>query len=287
MAATTSAANTPRARALSAALREARLAKGVGQRELARMLSISHTDLSLWENSRRVPNVEQVVMILTALRVEPVERERILDLARSAREPNWLTVGMSGITQQLAGAIESERAASAITEWRPGIVPGLLQIPDYARVIVSQNGRVATDVEPRLLLRVGRQEILTRGRPTRFDVLLGELALREPIASPLVMAEQLDHLVRMCDRPNITIWIVPALIGWHPGSAGPFILYDFPDSPSVVHLEHFSSGAFVPDVSNVRDYQYAVSALKDLAMAPDESISFIAQIAAEWRERNA
>src|ERR1700759_2063492 len=71
MAATTSAASTPRARALSAAWRTARLARGVGQRELARMLSISHTDLSLWENCRRVPNAEQVAMILAALRVPP------------------------------------------------------------------------------------------------------------------------------------------------------------------------------------------------------------------------
>ncbi|HEX5405210.1 MAG TPA: helix-turn-helix transcriptional regulator [Pseudonocardiaceae bacterium] len=283
MAATTSAAGTPRARALSASLRKARLASGIGLRELGRMLSISHTDLSLWENGHRVPNVEVVAMILAALRTVPEERERILDLARSAREPNWLAVGMPGLTQQLAGAMESERAASVITEWSPSLIPGLLQDPDYARVVVSRN---PDDIERRMLVRVGRREVITSNDPTRFNALIGEAALRDPVVPPNLMAEQLENLVRLAERPNIDVWVVPSRIGYHPGLIGPFVLYDFPDSPSMVHFEHFSSGAFVPNADNVSDYRSAISVLKGLAVGPEWSPAFIGKIAEEWRGKS-
>jgi len=128
-------AGTPRARALAAALREARRSSGFGLRELARKLSISHTQISHWERGERVPNVENVAMMLGALRVSKGDRNNILELARKTGEPNWLTAGASGISAQLAGAIECERAAHTITEWAPMIIPGLLQTPDYARAI--------------------------------------------------------------------------------------------------------------------------------------------------------
>src|SRR5437588_625161 len=118
---------SPRARALCAALRDARQASGIGVRELGRLLGISDSNISLWENCHRIPNVETVAMILTAVRTSPEERERILDLARNVREPSWLTVGIEGIPPQLAGVVECERAASAIIEWIPMGIPGLLQ----------------------------------------------------------------------------------------------------------------------------------------------------------------
>lgn len=285
MPATTSAASTPRARALAAALREARIDSGVGQRELARMLSISHTDLSLWENCHRVPNVETVAMILAALRTPPEKRKRILDLARNASEPNWLTVGMPGVAQQLAGVVESERAASSITEWSPSLIPGLLQTPDYARAIISPHHDWTSDAEPSFLLRMGRQEILSRSQPTRLVAMIGEAALRDPIVSSDLMADQLMHVVTASERPNVEVRVVPSNVGWHPGSAGPFVLYDFPEGMPVVYFEHFRTGAFVPDASDVQAYREAISSMRDLALGLDESMSFLIEIAKEWRSK--
>lgn len=284
MPATSSAVGTPRARALSAALREARLASGTGLRELGRMLSISHTDLSLWENAYRVPNVEVVAMILAALRVRPEERERILELARNAGESNWLAVGDSGV-QQLAGVIESGRAASAIIEWAPHLVPGLLQSPDYARAVISHSGRLA-DIEPRLLIRMGRQEILLRDRPVPFLALISAEVLHDPVVAAPLMRDQLLHLARMSDRPNVEIRVVPSRIGWHPGTGGSFVLYEFPDSTPVVYLENLYAGAFVPDADRVKDHRSAVGVLKSLAHGPDESRALLGEIAEEWRNQS-
>ncbi|RKT90093.1 Helix-turn-helix domain-containing protein [Saccharopolyspora antimicrobica] len=277
-------AGTPRARALSAALREARLTNGMGSRELARHLELSHTQISHWENGHRVPNVENVAMILTALRISPRERERILDLARNVAEPNWLTVGMNGIPQQLAGVVECERSASSIVEWSPMVIPGLLQTSDYTRAIKEAAGLPQTDVELRVMLNVSRREVLTRRSPVSFHALIGEAGLYEPIGPDGVVLDQLRHLAEMAKRPNVLVQLMPQGIGWHPGWAGPFVVYEFLDASPVVHFEHHSSGAFIPTEHDVAEYRKAVERLREIAIDEAESVARIEKAISKWEE---
>ncbi|WP_083822397.1 helix-turn-helix domain-containing protein [Saccharopolyspora spinosa] len=103
---------SPRARALAAGLRQARRDRGVSLRELAKHISSDASNLSKIELGKKVPTPELVARILGALHTPQEEYERILELARNASEPNGLTVGMPGITKQLAGSIESEQESS-------------------------------------------------------------------------------------------------------------------------------------------------------------------------------
>ncbi|MGH3768179.1 MAG: helix-turn-helix domain-containing protein, partial [Pseudonocardiaceae bacterium] len=89
----------PRARALAGALRQAREAAKVSVREVARRLGISHSVVSYWETSKRVPRLEDVASYLTAIGVTGDEREAILALGRHAGDQDWLTVGIPGISQ--------------------------------------------------------------------------------------------------------------------------------------------------------------------------------------------
>lgn len=216
---------TPRALTLSAALRVARESANVGVRELARRLSISHTQISLWEHGHRVPKLEDTAMILAALRVEPEDRERILDLARKLDEPNWLTTGIAGLPQKLAGLAECDRAASSRVEWAPMSVPGLLQTSDYARAMMTAAGLSSCEAEKRVMVRINRREVLTtRDDPLKFESLISEAVLHEPLDSDDIMADQLRHMIEMTKRPNVTIRVIPLHIGWHPGWSGPFVL---------------------------------------------------------------
>ncbi|GDY33341.1 helix-turn-helix domain-containing protein [Gandjariella thermophila] len=265
---------------MCAALREARQASGIGVRELGRLLGISDANISLWENCHRIPNVETVAMILTAVRVSPEERERILDLARNVREPNWLTVGIEGIPQQLAGVVECERAATSIVEWIPMGIPGLLQTSDYTRTIKESSGLPQEDIELRVMISAGRRDVITRvNNPVQFEALIDEAGLREQIGSPAIMVDQLRHLNAMGERPNVVIRVVPRGVGWHPGWVGPFILFEFPDSSPVVYFEHYSSGAFVPTEHDVAAYKKAINRLRGIARSPEESSALIAEIA--------
>ncbi|MER6990124.1 DUF5753 domain-containing protein [Saccharopolyspora hirsuta] len=211
------------------------------------------------------------------------ERDRILDLARNVHEPNWLTVGLNSIPQQLAGAVECERTATAIAEWAPMLVPGLLQTLDYNRSMKKASGLSEADTELRVMLSASRREVITRrSDPVSFNAFIGEAALFEPIGTAEVMVEQLDQLVEFASRDNIAVRMVPLRTGWHPGLLGPFVLYEFDDITPVVHFEHYSSGAFIPAEHDVDEYRSAIQQIESLAMDERTSVEFIVEAKATW-----
>lgn len=217
------------------------------------------------------------------MHVPSADCDRILDLARNASEPNWLTVGMPGIPLQLAGVVESERAAKEIFEWSPMLVPGLAQTSEYVRVIAEAHGLPRHEVESRVMVRAARREILAGRDPVHYDLLLDETALLRPIGPPDVMTDQLRHLIELGGRPNVTVRIVPHRVPWHPGTAGPFVLYSFPDAPPLVHFENHSSGAFVTDSDDVEAYWKAIDIIGSYALDQGDSTRLIAQIMVdEW-----
>jgi transcriptional regulator with XRE-family HTH domain len=79
---------SPGLRALAASLRELRLVRGKGLRELARMLGILPKLLSAWEKGKRVPAPEDIARVLGGLRVDDATYDRMMRRARRARDDN-------------------------------------------------------------------------------------------------------------------------------------------------------------------------------------------------------
>lgn len=270
MAATT---GTPRARALAAALREARTSRDIGLRALARQINVSHTLVSQWENAHRLPKVEDVLVVVTGIGLDAAERARIVELARHAGDSDWLTAGVPGVSQKMMGVLECERTAVCITEWLPWSIPGLLQTSEYARAVIGPD-------EAKLNVRIARRDILTRRNPVEFHAVIGEPGLRQIIGGNDIMIHQLGSLTEA--PSNVTVQAVPIDRGWHPGLAGPFILYEFAESPAIVHLEPYRSSSFVYNEHDVEDYRRAAETLrKELAMSPEDSRKFIADVIKE------
>jgi hypothetical protein len=95
--------------------------------------------------------------------------------------------------------------------YEPGVVPGLLQTPDYARALLSAVIRfkgIVDDTEAAVEARMAKQQVL-RGRRT-FAFVLEETALRARIASAEVMAGQLDSLLRAASHPQISLGVIPS-----------------------------------------------------------------------------
>jgi transcriptional regulator with XRE-family HTH domain len=255
------------------------MASGIGVRELARLMNISPSQISHWENGDRVANVETVATILGTLRVSSEDRRHILELAREASKPHWLSVGVNGIPQQLAAVIECERAATAIVDWVPIGVCGLLQTPDYARAVKRAAGFDDSDVELRVMVGSGRHDVITRHEnPLDYTALIGESIFHERIGTPEVLLDQFRFLAAVARLPNATVRIVPRDIGWHPGWAGPFMLFEFPDASPVVYFEHHSSGAFVSAEHDIAEYRKAIATISEVAKSPAESLDFVRDI---------
>jgi hypothetical protein len=97
-----------------------------------------------------------------------------------------------------------------------------------------------------------------------------------------VMADQLDHLVRMAELPNVTIQVVPsATPGYHPMLAGPFILFGFTTANPIILLEHYRTSAFIWDRDSVAAYLSVPEEIQRVAMPPDQSLKLIKKVAKE------
>lgn len=274
---------TPKARALGAELREAREAVGKSLRSLAQELDTNHVKLMRYETGKSVPPPEVVAAFVTALGVSATERDRLVEMARDADAPNWLTADRAGVRQELTALVEFERTAIHITNVATGLIPGLLQTSDYARAVMR--GKPVGEVEKLVLLRVGRREILSGRNPPRLTAIISENAIREPIGGYAVMAEQLHRVAQLATWPNVDVRVLPrGSTVWHPGHVGPFVVFEFPKAQPIVHLEHYSSAAFLHNPGLASEYLEAITSLCSFAMGHTDSIRFIVKCANEMEE---
>jgi transcriptional regulator with XRE-family HTH domain len=257
-------------------LQALRKAAGLTLRQLEQIVGMSNAKISFWETGRRLPTLEDLTTVLEALQVSGDDRERILTIRREAEGPGVLMAGSTTIGAQLSNLIKQEESARKITEVAPLLVPGLLQTSAYAGALF-----VGTeDANVRVRLRRGRQEILVREeRPVQFHALIDEEVLVRHIAPPPVMIEQLRHLLRMAERPNVTIQLVHSThAGYTPMLAGPFILLEFDTAPPLVHLEHHRASATLWEDEDVRSFTAAVEQITEAAMTPDRTSEVIVEL---------
>jgi transcriptional regulator with XRE-family HTH domain len=263
-------------RKLGAELQQAREAAGLGVRELARRAGIStHSRISELESGKRLLSADELDRIFDTLGIADDERDRLLGLARSAEGPGQLNIGPPGIGKTLAQLIDHERAASRITYAAPLLIPGLLQTSDYARAIIGDE----PDTETRVALRSGRRDILTRRNPAEMLALIDSEAFVRPIAPPDVMADQLRHVLRLAELPNVTVQIVSSTTaGFHPMLAGPFELIEFAKARPIVHLEHHRSSTFLWEEHDVAAFIEAAESIHRVAMTAEQSTDLIVEI---------
>ncbi|MBB5158470.1 helix-turn-helix domain-containing protein [Saccharopolyspora phatthalungensis] len=270
-------AGTPRTRVLAAALRGALAESGFTARQAARLLDKSHSTISQWQNGRRVPVPEDVSALLAILRVTGRRRHQILDLAKSASEPNWLAAG-AGVSDRLAGILECERTTVEIFDWCPLIISGLVQTSEYANAVIGSNDTLSrAEISSRVNLRLDRRNQLVNrdGHPADHLLLVGEAALRQRIGGNDVLVEQLRHLVAVSREAGMTLQVVPLGDNWHPGLMGPFVIYNFAESPSIVSIEHHKSSVFLHENDDVMTYKRAAGEIRRAAISPEESTAFI------------
>lgn len=264
------------AREVAAGLLALRKRTSLTTRSLGEAINSSAANVSNWERGERLPNEERLLQLLDALSASDDERERLLGLRRQANGPGQLVSGAPSIGEQLARLIEHEQVARRITDVAPLLIPGLLQTSDYARATLAHQ----RDIEMRATLRVGRREVLTRGRnPVELIALIDSEVLVRPIAPPDVMAEQLRHLLKMGELPNITIQLVSSTTPrYTPMLTGPFILFEFATAEPVVHVEHYRASAFLWEEEDVRGFVSAAEAIHNAAMTPADTARVIAEI---------
>ena len=176
--------------------------------------------------------------------------------------------------------VEYEDIATVITDWEQRGIPGLLQTEAYARA-VFRAGRPydpPEGIEHLVQNRLERQDILTRSRPPKLWAIITEGVLRQLVGGREVMAEQLDHLLKMSESSRAVIQVFPFSATEVPGVDGPVALFEFDSEPPVAYLEGWYWGQIVEDPKDVAVIDTALSMIKGCALSPQDSRQLMADI---------
>lgn len=95
------------------------------------------------------------------------------------------------------------------------------------------------------------------------------------------MRGQLEHLVVLQRRENVTLRVVPFTASAHPALDGPFILYDLPDGTKHVYVESRYFGVFLTEPSDVAPFMDGLRKLEDHALDSESSVALIKEVTEE------
>ena len=276
---------TVRARGLGAELRELRNKTGLSTRTVAQQMGWSASTLNRIENGGRTITSEDVSALLVLYEITGQERDRLLELAREADQPGWWERASSALPSQLTALIGFESEATQITDASLILIPGLLQIPEYTRALLAKLAGFSaskSDIEARLVARLGHQVILSKPNPPKFLAILDEAALRRPIGGRQVMAAQLRQIITTSQRSNVTVQVIPFDRGEHAGPNGSYILLEFSRAPTIVYLEHRNFILFVDEPADADLFCNLTEILRKTALDSAQSSTLIASIADEY-----
>jgi hypothetical protein len=257
-------------------LRAAIAETGLTQRKLAEELDWDESKLSDLVNGKGGVTAHEVEVLLAYCRLTLVERRHLMALFLEAGEKGFVLFPDDGVPDQLRTLIEHEKEASAVLAWSMILVPGLLQIHDYAYAVTEAGPHEKDDVPKVVAARMARAEILRPGRTFTFYV--HEQALWLPVGGEEVWREQLAHLLRMSVREYINLHVVPTSIGAHAGVSGDFRVMKFPKYPPLIFLDTLNCGLFFDDKETVALYEDRVKRLAAVALSREESRAVIDNI---------
>jgi transcriptional regulator with XRE-family HTH domain len=277
---------TVRRRRLAAELRGIRESKGKSGDSVAAALKWSPSKISRYERARTGLHPREVARLLDYYGITGPRRELLLTLAEDASQKGWweeYADSLSGDYQQFIGL---EHEATAIAIWHVDVVTGLLQTEAYARQIIGGYSRVEP-TPPAMIgrlvrVRLRRQQILDRD-DLQMSVVLDESILKRRIGDDSVMYEQLQHLAREADRPNVTLQVLP-LDAQHTVAGESFVIFGFGEDSEamlqdVVSTELMRTGFSVEGEKETYLHRIAFEMLSAASLDPASSRSLILETA--------
>jgi transcriptional regulator with XRE-family HTH domain len=203
-------------RRLRLALRRDREAANLTQGEVAKALDWSISKVNRIETGEVTISNTDLQALLRLLDVTGAGvAERYTADARAARDRSgWWDEARyrDHLTPSTLQVVQFERDAVAIRTFQNVLVPGLVQTADYAWSVI---GAVDDEMTPetkqiRHDARMRRQrEMAARASPPLFLVALDEFIPMRTIGSPQVMVDQLGTVLKLAERPNFHVRILP------------------------------------------------------------------------------
>jgi Domain of unknown function (DUF5753) len=185
--------------------------------------------------------------------------------------PSWFTTYLT-----------HEPTASVIRTYEDRFVPGLFQTAAYARAVIGLTYTDAEDIDRRVDLCQARQRLLDQAAPPDVQAVIVETALTQPPMTPSQKRAQLDRLIALTERPNITIVIVAPTTDGLPVAGSSFTVLHFTDPAraDIVYIEQSDDAWYLDNPADIARYSGIMDDLSASRKTPEETRAALRQIRA-------
>ncbi len=279
-------------RQLGRALREAREGAGFTLERAAQLMEMGKTSVGRIEKGQNDKvKLRDVEAFGNLYGLDTDQIEQLKALAQQSATKSWWQASRNLIMPGFNTYLGLESGASQLAMYQPLVIPGLLQVADYARAIERPYlpNDTQEDVERRVALRLRRAAILTRrSNPVKAEFVVHEGVLHTIVGSRAVMAAQHRHMADMSTRPNVTVRVLPFTAGF-PGDCVPvlpYIILDFSvygpgagAEPPVVYAENNIGVMFFEEDDDVKRYRDIHDTIRSAALEEQLSRDLLRQVA--------
>jgi len=280
-----------RERRLARDLREVRIGAEMAGNAVAEALGWSASKVSRIETGRIGISPGDLDLLIDLYRVPIEQAEYLRRLAPTARTRGWWDAYADSLSEGYAGLLRLEAGSQALRSYCAVLPHPLLMTADYIRQVVLATWLTPSpqEIDRRVRVCLRRQAVLDENAPPsrlNLSVVIDEAVLRRAAVAPGGGGEsdlhdrQLEHLLRVADRPNIRIQVLPFAAGIPPVSAGSFSILESraTGAPDVVYLENKTRIFFVDGEPEVHRYARDFDLLTEMALSPADSLEAIERI---------
>ncbi|MCE7080501.1 helix-turn-helix transcriptional regulator [Streptomyces sp. ST2-7A] len=259
--------------AFGARLRRSRESHGWTQDDLATRMKYSSTHISSVETGRKLPTLRF---------------SRSADLALGITETTdtfereWREMRFGSLLEGFPQFVDHEAHAAEIRLYEVGVIPGLLQTPEYAALLAEgavKRGAITTEqARERVAVVAERQAALVRTPPPLVLAVLDESCIRRPVGEPAVMKAQFTRLVEFAALPNTVLHIAPFDMGVIRPFDLPIYVLTMPDRSLMSYAESAHRGHLERDSTFVLPMLTAYHQLQAEALSQAASVAMIEQL---------
>jgi len=273
-------------RRMADALRDLREQAGLSTTQLAGRLGWSQSKVSKTERGVTLPPPADVEAWARATNASGTLRTELGSLADDAaveftERRKVLAPGRRRVQQEIQ---RLEEAASVVRVFNPKVVVGLAQTRAYVEAMfrLGRNRTPPEHLGEAVDSRLARQATLG-DRSKRFELVMGEAAVRRLVISPADLRVQLERLVELSEQPNIALGVIrfDAVEREHQYDAYSVMGDPDLDDEAIVSASTVTRTLRIRSAAEVREYIEHFAALRAAATEGEPLRAFLRELVAE------
>lgn len=259
--------------AFGARLRSSREERGWTQEGLGERMGFSSTHISAVETGRKISTLRFARSADTVFGTVGTE---------DTFERQWREIRHGVLLEGFPEFLGYESRAVEIRLYEVGVIPGLLQTPEYATILaqsaVKRGSSTPDQAAERIAIVADRQAVLLRTPPPLILAVLDESCIRRPLGGPDVMRDQFTRLLEFAELPNTVLQIAPFEMGELRPFNLPVTVLTLPDRSIMSYAESAQRGHLERENNSVVPMLTAYHQLQAEACTQAASVAMIDQL---------